>query len=413
MKNIKHLLLGLLLMSIPHIAMTQSTSPYSRYGLGDFQAKGSTRTRIMGGAGVAMQNKSDVNNINPSSLVAMDSLAVLFDIGLHAVASNYSDGESSQMMYSGNLDYVALMVPMTRNWFFAANLQPLTSVGYNINTVTAYNGSYPETHYATNYAGNGGMSLATVTNSFKLPFGFSVGAEIGLLWGNQEETITESYVGLDVSTSVRNDIYYHTGFWATGGIQYTHTFDKLSFILGGVYNFPTTIVSYKEETTYTSLGKIQDESGRTTSTKLPMGYGAGLSVTYDKKLTISGDYKFNEWSGTGLGVDPNRLTDNHIFSLGGEYVPNFNSNKYIDRIAYRGGIHHETGYFTVLNESVSSGYVSLGLGLPGRTSSTIVNIGIEVGTMGGFNGKHLDENYGRINIGLNLGEIWFVKPKFY
>jgi len=402
----------LLIWGIAAMAIAQTSSPYSRYGIGNLQQKGSTRSRMMGGTGVANQNKTDVNNVNPSALVAMDSMAVLFDVGFHANASKFSSSEASETVYSGNLDYVSLMIPMRKYWFVSVSMQPLSSVGYDVYDTKEYNGSYGD-YYGVSYSGDGGMSLATVTNSLKLPWGISVGAETGFMWGNHDETITEYYSDMDVSYTSRQNISYYYGAWINTGMQIAQTFGKMQMILGATYDVPTTVRSYTE-TSYTSSVEIIDEStGITTKNSLPEGYGIGLSVTYDQKLTLSGDYRIKKWEDTGLGVDPQRLCNNNIYSLGAEYIPKSNSNKYIERISYRAGAHYESGSFEVYNTPVSSAYVSAGVGLPGRLNNTLISVGFEWGVSGGFDSRHITETYGRINVGLNLGEIWFMKPKFY
>lgn len=411
--KLKQVYLLILTVLLTSVVSAQTNSPYSRYGLGNFQQKGSIRVRTMGGAGIAMQNKTDVNNINPSALVSMDSTAVLFDMGFHANASNFSDGTTSETVYSGNLDYVSLMIPMHKRWFFAASVQPITSVGYNINTVAQYNGSDPASYYGVNFTGNGGMSLASATNSFKLPWGISVGAEIGVLWGNHSETITESYSEMDVTNTTRENILYHRGFWFTTGAQYKLSLDKSYFILGVTYDVPTNITSHLESEISSSRSIIEENTSSDVTNKIAEGYGIGLSYNYNERLTLSTDYSMKKWASSGFGIDPQRLSDNQTVSLGAELVPNFNSNKYLKRMAFRAGAHYESGSYKVAGETVQSGYFSFGVGLPGRMNSTLISVGVELGAIGAFNSKHITESYAQFNVGLNLGEVWFVKPKFW
>lgn len=410
--NLRRVYLLIIAISLASYVGAQTNSPYSRYGMGNFQQKGSVRARTMGGAGIAMQNKTDVNNMNPSALVAMDSTAVIFDMGFHVNGSSFSNGSTRETVYSGNLDYVSLMIPMHTRWFFSASLQPLTSVGYNINTIAQYNGSDPASYYGVNYNGKGGVSLASVTNSFKLPWGISLGAELGFLWGNHDETITETYYNMDVSSSTRENTLYHRGFWASFGAQYKLSLDHSYFIIGATYDVPTS-VSTSLESTITTRVIVDEQTGGPVSNSFPEGYGIGLSYSYNKKLTLSTDYKVKKWGSSSFGIDPQRLTDNQAFSLGAEWQPDYNSNKYLNRIAYRAGAHYETGSYKVAGDPVQSGYVSFGVGLPGRLNSTLVSVGLEFGSIGGFNNKHITETYGQLNVGLNLGEVWFVKPKFW
>lgn len=414
MNTLKISLLAIITL-ISGYTIAQTNSPYSRYGLGSLQSKGSVRAKTMGSAGTALQTKNDVNNINPAALVAMDSMTVLFDMGLHANFSNFRDGSTNESVYSGNLDYVTMMIPMHKRWFLSASIQPLSSVGYNINTTKYYDGNSDanrEMIYNTNYTGKGGLSMGTLTNSFKLPYGLSLGLEMGYLWGNQDETITDSY-GLDITNTVQNTTAYHKGFWCTTGAQWAFDIKDSRIIAGATYDVPTKVSSYSESQIYSSFTSIQDEkTSIKTSSIIPEGYGFGLSFS-NSKLTLAVDYKLKAWSTSSLGVNSNYYCDNETFALGGEYIPSFNSNKYMNRVAYRAGVHYETGSFSLQGSPVSSGSFTFGVGLPGRMNSTVISAGIELGTIGGFSSKHISENYAQINIGLNLGEIWFVKPKFY
>lgn len=414
MNTIKASLLIIITM-LSGYTLAQTNSPYSRYGLGSLQSKGSVRTKTMGSAGTAIQTTNDVNNMNPAALVAMDSTTVLFDLGFHANFSNFSNGDVNESVYSGNLDYVTLMIPMHKRWFFSASIQPLSSVGYNINTTKNFIGTSIDNadfNYSTNYKGNGGISLGTLNNSFKLPFGLSLGVELGYLWGNQEETITDSY-SLDITSTIQNTTIYHSGFWLTTGAQWAFDIKNSKLIVGATYDAPTKVSSYSESSIYSSFTSIESEKTSITNVNtIPEGYSFGLSFANDK-WTFAADYKRKKWSESNLGLNSSYYRDNEIYALGSEYIPNFNSNKYMNRVSYRAGIHYETGSFTLQGTPVSSGSISFGVGLPGRMKSTVISAGIELGTIGGFSNKHISENYAQINIGLNLGEIWFVKPKFY
>lgn len=410
--NKKQIFLIIIAASLSFMTAAQTKSPYSRYGLGVFKAKGSTRVNTMGGAGIALQQKTDVNGLNPSALVAMDSTAVLFDLGFHVNGSRFSDNNISEYVYSGNLDYVTLAIPMKKYWFLSASIKPLTSVGYNINTTQDYVELLNQ-EYTINYMGKGGTSLATLTNSFKLPGGLSLGVEYGYMWGNHDETITELYSGMDVASTTRQETIFTNGTWLTTGLQFKHDFEKTSFTFGATYDVKTAVKSYSETTISSSISNIKNETSGTSSDYIPEGYGIGFSINYDKRLTLAADYRTKKWSESGIGIASHRLCDNHIFSFGTEFTPDFNSNKYLDRVSYRGGIHYESGSIIDNGQSVNSAYISIGLGLPGRMPNTIVNVGLKLGTIGGFNSSHISETYGQLNVGLNLGEIWFMKPMFY
>jgi len=71
------LLFGLVLFPVMLFAQfnNNTTSPYSRFGLGDLQGYSFGRTAAMGGASLASRNNMQINTSNPASYTAVDSLA--------------------------------------------------------------------------------------------------------------------------------------------------------------------------------------------------------------------------------------------------------------------------------------------------------------------------------------------------
>jgi hypothetical protein len=68
-----------------------TSSPYSRFGLGELQPYTFGRTSAMGGASLASRNNQQINLANPASYTAVDSLGFMFEFGVFANYSNYSN----------------------------------------------------------------------------------------------------------------------------------------------------------------------------------------------------------------------------------------------------------------------------------------------------------------------------------
>ena len=66
-------------------------SPYTRYGFGQLcdQAMGSNKA--MGGIGVGLRNRAQINAINPASYSAVDSMTFLFDGGITLQNTNFNE----------------------------------------------------------------------------------------------------------------------------------------------------------------------------------------------------------------------------------------------------------------------------------------------------------------------------------
>src|SRR5687768_11474127 len=61
------------------ISQTGSTSPYSRYGIGDIISEGFANQAGMGGLGAGLASPFNINFVNPASYIA-DSI-IVFELG--------------------------------------------------------------------------------------------------------------------------------------------------------------------------------------------------------------------------------------------------------------------------------------------------------------------------------------------
>ena len=107
------------------------------------------------------------------------------------------------------------------------------------------------------------------------------------------------------------------------------------------------------------------------------------------------------------------LSDRHKFTIGGEWVPNWQSRKFYNRIHYRVGASYNTPYIKVNgNDGPKEISVSAGFGIPitnNWNNGSFLNIS---GQWVKASAKDLiTENTFRINIGLTFNEQWFNKWK--
>ena len=101
----------------------------------------------------------------------------------------------------------------------------------------------------------------------------------------------------------------------------------------------------------------------------------------------------------------------NIFALGGFWVPDHTSFKFLKRITYRAGLRIEKSGMVVGGTEVEDFGITFGVGLPLSRSFSNVNIGFELGKQGTTDGDLIEEEYFKINIGLSLNDQWFRKSK--
>jgi hypothetical protein len=97
-------------------------------------------------------------------------------------------------------------------------------------------------------------------------------------------------------------------------------------------------------------------------------------------------------------------------ALGAEYIHNPRGRDHIDRMAWRLGANYRNSYAKVGGIQASEFSITCGVGLPLRTSRTVINVNVEYGNVGGKMAI-LNENYFKFGLNFTLHETWFVKVK--
>ena len=88
----------------------KDNSPYSRFGLGDPLNQNFAATTGMAGLSAAFHDPFHLNFQNPASYAHLQATA--FEIGMYAKYANMQDDNTTEGVWSGNLDYLALGFPL-------------------------------------------------------------------------------------------------------------------------------------------------------------------------------------------------------------------------------------------------------------------------------------------------------------
>lgn len=242
-------------------SVLSTVSPYSRYGIGDFQFNGGLINTAMGGGGIGLRNDSlipqYINLVNPASLTSHP--LVNYEIGISSNTVNVANSTTSSTFNRTTLSHFAMAFPVTKNWGAAFGLIPYTSVGYNV----AYNDSVANIgNVQYRYEGAGGISQVFMAHAIR-PFGgmprrFILSSKYDALRAANDTSAIKSKlrtrnnlanisIGVNVSylfgslVNVRRDVFpdslntfntkitKYTTFkdvYATAGIQYTFRFPR-------------------------------------------------------------------------------------------------------------------------------------------------------------------------------------------
>lgn len=437
-----NLIVSLLIVAVfSAIGQNNTTSPYSRYGLGELINRGFGQSRAMGGLAVGLFDPGQINIVNPASYSSFEKRSFIFEFGLKSKASIFKTNDQSYTDNSSNIDYFVMGFPVIHSkWHSTMGLVPFSFVGYNLEMTE-------ETTVGTAshiYTGSGGLQQFYIGNSFLFLKHLSLGVNASYLFGDISYTKKVSFPGssyvynfYNEQSTVLGDLFFNFGAAYTDTILNKNDSAisrdlarKIKFNIGFTYDNASKINGSSSIFTTTSLGTgssldtLQNENINNGFIDIPQNIGLGLSFTFmngifnnnSSRFTIAADYRMQNWEDARFFGRNDSLLNNKILSMGIEYVPNYYPRKnvgYFQRVFYRLGFHTNTGYVQINNEAIKDFGISFGLGLPlNKYTKSTMNISFEFGKTGTLANNLLQENYGIVSLSLSLHDRWFNKRKF-
>ncbi|MEI6752572.1 MAG: hypothetical protein WCK78_05330 [Paludibacter sp.] len=415
MYKIKPLALLFFAILITHSSHSQNNtnSPYTRFGFGDISDTNNGEQRAMGGVSIGTRNNTGINAVNPASYSSVDSMTFMFDLGASALMSHFSDSQGGVTKANGNLEYLTLQFPITKWLGFSAGALPYSFVGYNFyNNDTTYlnNLSSRDTIPCTkSFIGDGGFSQVYMGFSANLFKHVSLGVNAYYMFGtiNNYRDLTSTLSGF-TATSESNTLKANN-FRFRYGVQFYNTFDKKHDVtLGLIYESKTSLKgSFKK----TLSGVLVEPIDSSSNFETPQIFGLGLYYTYNKSLSIGVDYSLQQWNDVKFNSDNiGSLGNRSKLSIGLDFMPNPFGRKYSDHVHYRAGYNISDSYFNVYGQNLPKNYgFSVGIGLPLKNSSTVLNASLEYGKIGSLD--LLKEDFYKLTFNFTFNEHWFFKRK--
>ncbi len=149
-------------------AQKYTSSPYSRFGLGQITNRTFAQSNAMGGSFVALKNDTLLPVfLNPANPASYSSLGITtFEAGVNSTFNQFSNTSFKTNSNNTALNYVSLGFPMGKSMGGCFGVMPLSSVGYNI-----YHTSKIENigEVKENYEGDGGVNQIFFGTAWK-PF---------------------------------------------------------------------------------------------------------------------------------------------------------------------------------------------------------------------------------------------------
>ncbi len=418
----------LLVITLPIYSQFNTYSPYTRFGLGDLAKNGFAQNLAMGGTGIAMHKSDRINYLNPAASAALDSTSVFFDFGANTFHNEYRTEQITNTWWNMNLHHVAFGTSMGKYLGFTAGIVPYSSIGYNIKQ--EYNDLEVGQAMDTYYQGDGGTLNFFSGLAVKLFDRVSLGVTMNYLMGRLTREVqvefpmnsTYSRLATLENLDLRKPVF-------SLGFQYREDFDEKFYIsVGGVYDFKATTgidLNYEVVNQFYPYDTISliggelinpsypiDQDTTLRDLTIPEKIGVGIALGIPNKLTLTGDYYIQDWTGSmsGENYSTTRASSMHF---GAEYTPDLEALRgYHKLMTYRLGGYFSNYYLQVNDIQLEDYGITFGLGLPVRSLKSSLNVAFTLGTRGTTEYNLVKENYGIITFNVTLHDLWFRKRRF-
>jgi hypothetical protein len=381
-------------------AQHSTSSPYSMIGIGEIDSKIYGLNSGMANAGIGTYRVDFLNSTNPAA-IAVDSLSFIFDVSLSGNLSQYSSAGTNEYATNANIRKVAFGVRIIPKLSISAGILPYSNVQYKIQS-NAYIEGRANEKYTIYHEGSGGLSRMYLNASYKLLPYLYAGVNASYLFGRINRTETLSNQSVQTATEVDKVLFDF-------GLMYNKKLNPNTSVAAGLVFGYESKIKMKNYETVSSLGTTRTKTS--TYTSLPRNAGAGFSIqnyggrSY-KMFAI--DYKFHNWADIKSPDMRMRYSDNHRINAGIEYLPNYRTPKYyFQRIQYQAGAYFEKSNLVVNGKRLSEMGVTAGMIFPLRKNYTQIFLSADMGRRGGSG--LINENYIRINFGVSVNQMWFIK----
>lgn len=414
-------ILAVALFTLPIFAENGMNSPYTRYGFGQLSMMEVGVNKGMGGTGIGMQNNSQINMLNPASYAAVDTLTFLLDVGMSLHNANFAEGNVKMNARNTTFDYIAMQFRLMPKLGMTIGMMPFSNIGYNFsNTQVIRDDEDGQVTTTNRYYGDGGLRQVTMGLGWSPFKGFSIGANLAYMYGEIYHYVYNQYSESAISTRTKQYMADITTYKVDLGMQYAKSFGKHRVTLGATYQLGHAIddEAYIIDMISTESTVTNSDTTRAAKFSIPTGIGAGLSYTFDDRLTIAADYSMQKYSTADFFSTPEAAykgADYHRASVGFEYIPERVTRKLFRRARYRAGLHCATSHYLVGEHRGPTEYgATIGIGLPimnGWSAKSIINISGQAVHVRPNQPGMITENYLRLSIGLSFNEGWFDKWK--
>lgn len=402
-------------------------SPYSKFGIGTLNRPGSSYIRSMGGVGTATRDARYMNPLNPASATARDSLSFMADFSVSQMSSFLRQGDLKSINNSFNISNFAISFPIYKSSAMMLGINPFSAVGYDIlnretnKEIIGYTGNI-----ADSYSGSGSIYEIYIAGAATFWKRFSVGAQFNYYFGTLEKASTRTFSLAQYRSMYAGSQMILRGCTGKIGLQYEIPVGKMDkMVVGATYRFKTQLngenkyVSYAIQSEVTDTLAFSNPGNSYTGVDIPSEISGGLSFTHADKFRAEVNFTYSNWKKSrmdevdGFATGAFSSAARYSVNAGVEFTPNRGDIRYfMRRCSYRiGGYYNNEHYKFDGNQVVSYG-LTLGMTMPIFRWYNGLTIAVDLGKRGNVNNNMILERYVGASVGLNIFDIWFLKPRY-
>lgn len=415
-----------------------SNTPYSRYGYGRMGTTGNAMNKSMGDLSTGLRTRSYTNLGNPASLTAIDTLSMIFSIGLDAQLGHFTEAGKSERKWDAGLSYMSFHFQTWSRQAMSISLTPYSMVGYNFGGTDKQSLEYSPTNkdhidtlYTTQqYYGVGGLNNVMVGYAWSpirnRTTDLSIGVNGGFIWGS----ITNSSVWSVESGQAHSTYIEHRldakGFYLKLGLQFSKIINAYNqFTLGATWQPKVNLnVDAEKWVVGEAIDSLVTTNKYRSGVQTPGSFSVGATYKWDNRLTFGVDYELTQWSKAGaLNADLNyahgSLSDVHDIRVGIEFLPRVMAHSYLQACRYRLGFSTKNGYCKIPIEKVKGVIeentlrefnLTAGVGFPVNKRCSI-DLGVGYQRVQPSSSDMLKENYFKVVLGLTFNEMMFFRNR--
>ncbi|MEX1003555.1 MAG: hypothetical protein WDZ35_15660 [Crocinitomicaceae bacterium] len=393
------------------LAQKGTHTPYSAFGLGELKMNDYASFQSMGGVGLAGNDSSIINHINPASYVNFGRNRPILQIGLNGRLSRFETSTQSTDQRHFGFNQLQLGIPIKKRWGAAVGIKPYSFTGYQISNYIIEDGD--STQLYTN-EGSGGITNAYIGLAYRpVQHAFtkkrythykdstglkyrdsvniqyenhlSLGGNANYLFGSSNRIRTYQYWSSSqgLNSKVRNSLRF-SDFIFDIGLSYQFSWkvnkpgsekSKNTISIGATYSPAISVRAFQDVYSYSyiTLGggfngpelvsdTIEYVSDNKGSVRIPESYKIGLEYRLGPKgvsnssiFRIATDFHYQKWSDYNEdfgGTFTHQLKDRMRMAVGLEWTPSSihgTRTPFMSKIRYRLGFNYTMIEKRILN----------------------------------------------------------------